>query len=254
MTYFTGDIHGDPKKIERFCKRFDLSKNDIIVILGDVGANYYDNSIDDETKRRLSVLGPTIFCVHGNHEIRPWNVKGYKLKAWNGGKVWVQDRYPNLLFAKDGEIFDIDGVRYIVIGGAYSVDKHYRLRARLGWWADEQPSNEIKIFVEKQLKKEKIDVVLSHTCPHKYEPTEKYLSFVNQTTIDKSTELWLDKIEENTEYTAWYCGHWHTDKVVEKIRFMFNGFDSDEWIRNKKHTDEGIVKALPDTKLESEDE
>lgn len=21
-----------------------------------------------------------------------------------------------------------------------------------------------------------------------------------------------------------HCGHWHTDKVVEKIRFMFNDF------------------------------
>ena len=51
----------------------------------------------------------------------------YKLQEWNGGKVWVEEAYPNILFAKDGEIYDIAGMKTIVIGGAYSVDKFYRL-------------------------------------------------------------------------------------------------------------------------------
>ena len=70
-----------------------------------------------------------VLCIHGNHEIRPWRMKGYELQTWHGGKVWVQERYPNLLFAKDGEIFTLEGLRYIAIGGAYSVDKFYRLQA-----------------------------------------------------------------------------------------------------------------------------
>ena len=53
----------------------------------------------------------------------------YKLQEWNGGKVWVEEAYPNILFAKDGEIYDIAGMKTIVIGGAYSVDKFYRLVA-----------------------------------------------------------------------------------------------------------------------------
>lgn len=46
------------------------------------------------------------------------------LTEWNGGKVWVQEKYPQLLFTKDGEIYTIDGKRYIAIGGAYSVDSY----------------------------------------------------------------------------------------------------------------------------------
>ena len=45
-------------------------------------------------------------------------------------------------FAKDGEVFDFNGKQTIVTGGAYSVDRMYRLIHGYGWWPDEQPSEE----------------------------------------------------------------------------------------------------------------
>ena len=60
----------------------------------------------------------------------------YKLQEWNGVKVWVEEAYPNILFAKDGEIYDIAGMKTIVIGGAYSVDKFYRLSKGYNWFED----------------------------------------------------------------------------------------------------------------------
>lgn len=148
MVYYTGDIHGHEYEIESFCKRFKPTRDDIIVILGDVGANYGKDERDAELKKALNKLKPTILCIHGNHEIRPWNIPTYKSKEWNGGTVWYEEAYTSLLFAKDGEIYDIEGLRHIVIGGAYSVDKFYRLSRGYGWWADEQPSEEIKRYVE----------------------------------------------------------------------------------------------------------
>ena len=71
------------------------------------------------------------------------------------GIVYWEEDYPNLLFAKDGEIFDLDGKQTIVIGGAYSIDKMIRVIYGYGWWADEQPSDEIKRYVEEQLEKNK---------------------------------------------------------------------------------------------------
>jgi hypothetical protein len=46
----------------------------------------------------------------------------------------VEPEYPNLLFAQDGEIFDLGGKQCAVIGGAYSVDKFIRMENGLGWW------------------------------------------------------------------------------------------------------------------------
>ena len=68
------------------------------------------------------------------------------------GKVWVEEAYPNILFAKDGEIYDIAGMKTIVIGGAYSVDKFYRLSKGYNWFEDEQTS------VYKGYKQDKIEM------------------------------------------------------------------------------------------------
>lgn len=228
MVYFTGDIHGSPYNIIRFSKRAKIKRSDVIVILGDVGANYYGNERDSEMKMHLNALKPQILCIHGNHEKRPATIPSYKLKEWNGGQVWYEEPYPKLLFAKDGEIYTVDGIRYLAIGGAYSVDKHYRLARGYGWWEDEQPSAEIKADVGRQVDKNAFDVILSHTCPMKYEPTEMFLPQIDQATVDTSTEEWLDAIEDKAEYIAWFCGHWHTDKRIDKMHFLYHSFESAE--------------------------
>lgn len=107
-----------------------------------------------------------------------------------------------------------------------SVDKYYRLARGYNWFEDEQPSDEIKEKVERVLSERdwKIDGVLSHTCPLRYEPTEVFLSMIDQSSVDKSTEQWLDTIESRLHYERWYCGHYHTDKEIDKIRFMFQDY------------------------------
>ena len=140
----------------------------------------------------------------------------------------MEDEYPNLLFAKDGEVYDLDGQKTIVIGGAYSVDKWYRLRMDMNWFPDEQPSEEIKSRVEQRLEELnwKVDVVLSHTCPERYIPVEAFLSGIDQSTVDNSTEEWLGRIEETLDYKAWYCGHWHINKQIDGIHFLFDSYET----------------------------
>ena len=45
---------------------------------------------------------------------------------------------------KCGEIYNINGKSILVIGGAYSVDKEYRLLKGWSWFKDEQPNKEIE--------------------------------------------------------------------------------------------------------------
>ena len=66
-----------------------------------------------------------------------------------------------------------------------------------------------------------VDVILSHTSPKKYEPVEVFLSGIDQNTVDKTMEEFLDTVEETIKYDKWYCGHYHTEKIVDKIEFMF---------------------------------
>lgn len=65
MIYYTGDIHGSAKEIVAFAQHYELTESDIIVILGDVGANYYGNRRDRYCKDALARIKPTVFCIHG---------------------------------------------------------------------------------------------------------------------------------------------------------------------------------------------
>lgn len=227
MIYITGDTHGQFKRVETFCQRFQTTREDILIILGDAGINFSGGIRDEMKKRHLESLSITLFCIHGNHDQRPRTIDTYQEMDWHGGSVYYEEEYPHLLFARDGDIFDFDGKKAIAIGGAYSIDKMVRLIYGYGWWPDEQPSEEIKRYVEQQLEKQnwKVDVVLSHTIPLKYEPIEVFLSGIDQSKVDKSTEIWLDEIEERLDYKKWYCGHYHIEKKIDKLEIMFEYFD-----------------------------
>lgn len=227
MIYITGDTHGRFERVEKFCERLGTSREDILIILGDAGINFSGGWRDRMKKELLESLPVTIFAIHGNHEQRSQTIGTYKEKMWCGGMVYYEEEYPDLLFAKDGEVFELDGKKAIVMGGAYSVDKMIRLMYGYGWWSDEQPSEEIKRDVEWKLDELgwKVDVVLSHTTPLKYEPVEMFLKGIDQSKVDKSTEEWLDGIEDKLDYGKWYCGHYHTEKKIDRVEIMFENFE-----------------------------
>ena len=56
----------------------------------------------------------------------------------------------------------------------------------------------------------------------KYIPKECFINGFDNTKIDYTTEKWLDKIEDDLDYKNWYCGHYHTEKKVDKMIFLFN--------------------------------
>lgn len=65
------------------------------------------------------------------------------------------------------------------------------------------------------------DVVLTHTCPLRDEPTEVFMPGIDQSRVDKSTEEWLGTLERRLQYKRWYCGHYHTEKAIDRMVFMF---------------------------------
>ena len=224
MIYITGDKHADVREVFYFCYANETTLDDILIVLGDAGINYYANEKDYMLKNSLLQYPITFFCIHGNHEERPEKIKTYKTRKFHNGIVYYEEDYPNILFAKDGEIYNFNNHKVLVIGGAYSVDKHFRKAYGYNWYESEQPSEKTKNKIVRVLKDldNKIDIILSHTCPYKYLPREMFLEGVDQSTVDNSTEYFLDKIEETTDYNLWYCGHYHTDKEIDKLIFMFH--------------------------------
>lgn len=228
MIYITGDTHRE------FYKLYDIEKNkdNMLIILGDVGINYYLDERDKKLKEQLNSYNIKLFCIQGNHEERPENISTYKEFDMFGGKVFIEEEYPNLIFAKNGELYNMDNKKVLVIGGAYSVDKNYRIIYRYPWFKDEQLSKKEMDNILNKYKGHHIDIVLSHTCPLKYEPTEVFMKGIDQSNVDKSMEKFLDKLEESIDYDKWYCGHYHIEKQIDKLEFMFGRikvFNKDEF-------------------------
>lgn len=235
MIYITGDTH------RRFTRLLTTSfkEEDILIILGDAGINYYLDNTDNLVKDLLSNYNNNFFIIQGNHEERPENIKTYKEKEMYGGKVYIEDEYPNLIFAKNGEIYNIENNRFLVIGGAYSVDKYYRLKNKLNWFKDEQLTNKEKKDIINKCTGEKVDYILSHTCPYKYIPREAFLPGIDERLVDNSMEYFLDKIEEIVSYDKWYCGHYHISKEIDKLEFLY--YDIKE-LSKTKEKEKSIIK------------
>ena len=130
-------------------------------------------------------------------------------------------------------MYNFDGKEYLIVGGAHSIDKIKCLEDGLPFWEDEMPSDETKSLAKRNLalKDNKIYGILTHTCPIKYLPTEMFLSSRKiyeipddeksyKPDIDRSTEQWLDTIEDTVEYKIWFCGHYHIDKEIDNVIMM----------------------------------
>lgn len=239
--YITGDKHRNFDSVKNFCKENCTRRKDVLIILGDTGFNYFDDFRDDNLKKQISDLNITLFCLHGNKENRPQNISTYGIRSFCGGMVYYEPRYPNIYFAIDGEIYTLDGKKYMVVGGAHSVDKMKCLEKGMPYWEDEEPNEEIRQKVEETLKENsnKIYGMLTHTCPIEYLPTEMFLSTQSNAAIkrkprktkskklfapdiDRSIEEWLGKIEKELDYEVWFCGHYHIDKQLNKVYMLYN--------------------------------
>lgn len=87
MIYITGDTHGD---FHRF-NRLDIDDEDTMIILGDVGINYYLDEYDKKIKERLSKYNFKFFCMQGNNEERQKNISSYHKVEIFDGQVYIKD-------------------------------------------------------------------------------------------------------------------------------------------------------------------
>ena len=212
----TGDTHGSFTRFKNYDKDIQEDENTAVIILGDAGLNFTLDEHDAQVKNYLSKrFGFNIYCVRGNHEARPQDVPDMKLVYDENvkGEVYMQDKWPKIRYFKDWGIYHINGLDIAVIGGAYSVDKQFRLEHGRGWFENEQLSIEEMIAATAELTGAEVDMVLTHTCPICWEPTDLFLGFIDQSSVDKSMELFLDEIAKCFYWKVWCFGHYHADRL-----------------------------------------
>ena len=232
----TGDCHGDMSRFAYYDYPRDGTTG--VIILGDAGVNYYMNNRDTSAKKKLQSTGYQFYLIRGNHEARPENCEGINWVYDENveGMVGIDAAFPAIHYLIDGAEYFIGGYTCLILGGAYSIDKNYRLAKGYPyqWFEDEQLNEEEREVIYNNVKDKDFDFVLSHTCPRNWEPTDLFMSGINQDNVDKSTEDWLEKVKEAIKYRIWLFGHFHADRIERpKVEQYYKKSDTLDAIWNR---------------------
>lgn len=262
---FSGDIHGNidigklnGQNIKKHLKSIDdetpLNKDDIIIIVGDFGLVWYDethNKFKEDLYWRKWLInkGCTIAFVDGNHEnhnlldnlpieekfggkVGIVNVFNEEKIVFNGTKTKIRKEIGQIYHLKRGEIYTINDKKIFTFGSAESQDKAQRI-PNVEWWSREESSLEEQAYALENLEKHnwEIDYVLSHTCPGDigvkiaekywfgpYSSNPKYNKFIDKA-CDSTSKFFNMLIANGLKFKEWHFGHYHEDIVVDKKFF-----------------------------------
>lgn len=204
-----GDIHGEWDKLNRLINK---KKPNIVLQCGDFG---YWPMLEVKSKK-----------LYGSMKMKAWKLEGVKPQ---GSKVYWCDGnhedhyaldnlsqtlqrepieiYENVFYCQRGSILKLsDGRTVMFIGGADSIDKHYRTLG-IDWFEEELISKEQENFILDY--DGKVDIIISHTCPLEWEPREKIYGHDKHT---DPTRKFLSEVLLQFKPDQWFHGHWHEIK------------------------------------------
>lgn len=219
--YVTGDIHGniDISKLntENFPEQKNLTKNDYLIICGDFGLVWHNSEEELYWRKWLNNKNFTVLFCCGNHENFDL-LSQYPVKTWNGGKVHKITK--NIIHLMRGQVFNIEGYKFFVMGGATSIDKAFR-QEHVSWWKEEMPTiMEMNEGLENlRENNNKVDYIISHTCSAR---TLKIISNLGGFTTKPEDELnkYFDIVEKEVQFKKWYFGHFHEDLAIKDNQIL----------------------------------
>lgn len=212
MIYLSGDTHGDidfQKLKTYFANRYVTSK-DVLIILGDAGIVW---SEEECYVHEYSFLGPTILFIDGNHENFDL-LNRFPITTIFGAKAHYL--YHNVYHILRGEALHINGLSFLCLGGATSIDQEYREKG-ISWWSEEHITKSDLHHALETAKKEEapFDYVLTHCAPTAI--VRRMFGFFGDQDSEALTEL-----AKQVDFKHWYFGHYHKDKKWGNFRCLYN--------------------------------
>ena len=218
--FVTGDTHGglDMSKLNsRHFKCDSLTKDDILVIMGDAGFVWCDSATERFWQKFLNDKPWTTFCVLGNHENYD-AIEQLPTTTFGGEMCWkVSD---SIYYAMSGKVYNLCGKNCLVVNGADSHDiyvdgKRYRT-PHVSWWEQEQITEEDVEVAKINLQKynNTVDFVFSHTGGM---DTCNFLGYKPTISDERLTRILDDVI-----YKEHFCGHYHKDILTSTTRILYD--------------------------------
>jgi hypothetical protein len=155
-----------------------------------------------------------VLCVMGNHDPVLGRTDLPEVDIGIGEKVIVVRKgNPFVAYLKRGKVYNIENQKFLVLGGALSIDKEFQ-QQRKTWWKQEYWSEDEKVKLISMLEEDSsFDYVLTHTGPSRINESLKPLVRVGLSPMffDEVAAL-NENIDGKITCKQWFCGHWHKDK------------------------------------------
>lgn len=215
--FMTGDVHNSISvskfNMRNFPIQKDLSKEDLVIVAGDFGFPWTDGESKEDTYWLdwLNDRSFTTLFVDGNHE--NFNaLEEYPEDTFKDAKVHrLRD---SVFHIQRGETMVLNGLKFLFMGGAHSVDKAFR-KEGVSWWSQEVPSEE---DWERAFKAASgIDVVVTHEAPS--EVVGELFGY-EADSISHKMQMLFDSMTE-PKPKVWFFGHHHSNKKLIKDGTFF---------------------------------
>lgn len=219
---FVGDWHQDSMYAIKALKQMRLDGVKTVYHTGDFmyvgkGMKPFLKAVNDYAK-----LGDmTVYFVDGNHED---HVRLLSLKH-KDGLGWLES---NVAHIERGHRWEIDGLRFLGLGGATSLDKHYRTEG-VDWFPEEAVSYAQAVSV---MAGGETDVLISHDCPHivRIPGLNDALWRPDALEVAIGHRKIMTEVVQAVNPTHIFHGHFHTKYVAEVqlesgLYCLVNGLD-----------------------------
>ena len=149
----------------------------------------------------LKMQNTSMLWCHGNHENHADLIERVK-----SGKMEVM---PSVFYMPFGTTVTLDDGRVVLFcGGARSTDQQWRTEG-LDWW----PEEEVTLKDLDKLPEEKVDIVISHTCPDEFLMQMDNRNIIRVDLTDPSqkdgSRHALSYVLNKYMPDLWYFGHYH---------------------------------------------
>lgn len=215
--FLTGDTHNyleiNRLSFKNFPLGYELTKDDIIIILGDFGFPWDGQKADNYWLDWLEDKPFSIAFVDGNH-VNFSLLYQYPEEQWKGGKTHILR--PHIHHLCRGEIFTFNNQTFFTFGGARSVDKARR-KEGVSWWPQEIPNREEMEHGILTLEKYNfnVDFILTHCAPN----TIVDLLYPYEKQRDDISNYLEKNIWQDVNFKKWFCGHYHIDRSYNNQKF-----------------------------------
>ncbi|MBE6995349.1 MAG: hypothetical protein E7429_01250 [Ruminococcaceae bacterium] len=223
MIYILGDRHGESDGFSdsKLPGQSAWTADDIVIVTGDFGYVMLGEQNDLTEKNKLDALAQkpyTILFCDGNHEGFDYLAE-YPEEIRYGAPV--RRIRPNVFWLQRGYIYTILGKTFFVMGGAYSIDKAFRLQyqsiyGRKIWFEQELPSPEEyhRAIASLESQNHRVDYIVTHTAPRTIIPR-----VTRKCPDDHDRELtgFLDWVYHDVSFSKWFFGHFHDDAEINDL-------------------------------------